>query len=429
MDRFIIQGGVPLNGTIRASGNKNAALKLIPACLLTEEPVVLHNVPDIADVRSMLEIVRRLGADVEDIGSGSWRIHAKDITTHIVDRTLASQIRASIVLAGPLLARLGRLELPPPGGDVIGRRRVDTHILALTGLGAQFEMNGNLTFTTSGLCGADLLLDEASVTATENAIMAAVLAKGTSIIRNAASEPHVQDLCHFLNKLGAQIEGISSNLLTIHGVERLNGGEFEVGADYLEVGSFIGVAAVTGGRIRIQNASPEHLPMIAQQFNRLGVHWEVDGTDIVVPQYQPLKVVQDFGNQIPEIKAQPWPAFPSDLMSIALVVGTQAEGSVLFHEWMYDNRLYFVDKLVYMGARIVLCDPHRCIVMGPVKLRGDSERITSPDIRAGMALLLAALCAEGTTIIRNIGQIDRGYENVEAKLRALGAKIERVTEE
>ncbi len=429
MERFIIQGGVPLNGTIRASGNKNAALKLIPASLLTEEPVILHNMPDIADMRAMLEIARRLGAEVQNIGPGSWRIQAKELTTHVVDRNLASQIRASIVLAGPLLARLGRLELPPPGGDVIGRRRVDTHILALTGLGAKFEMNGNLSFTTSGLRGADLLLDEASVTATENAIMAAVLAKGTTIIRNAASEPHVQDLCRFLNLLGAQIEGISSNLLTIHGVERLRGGEFEVGADYLEVGSFIGVAAVTGGRIRIEKASPEHLPMIAQQFNRLGVHWEVDGEDIVVPQYQPLKVVPDLGNRIPEIKAQPWPAFPSDLMSIALVIGTQAEGTVLFHEWMYDNRLFFVDKLIYMGARIVLCDPHRVIIQGPSKLQGDAERISSPDIRAGMALLLAALCAEGTTIIRNVGQIDRGYEDVESKLRALGAKIERVAEE
>ncbi len=429
MDRFVIQGGVPLNGTITASGNKNAALKLLPACLLTEEPVILHNVPDIADVRTMINILRGLGVDVESAGAKSWRVHAREVTTHVVDRRLAGQIRASIVLAGPLLARLGRLELPPPGGDIIGRRRVDTHMLALQALGARFDMNDHFTLTTDGLRGADILLDEASVTATENAIMAAVLAEGTTIIRNAASEPHVQDLCHFLNRLGAQIEGIGSNVLTIQGVERLGGGEFRVGADYLEVGSFIGAAAVTRGRVRIKNASPEHLKMIALVFNRLGVHWEVEGDDVIVPEYQPLKIVPDIGNRIPEIKAQPWPAFPSDLMSIALVVATQAEGTVLFHEWMYDSRFYFVDKLVYMGAQVVLCDPHRCLIQGPTQLRGEVERITSPDIRAGMALVLAALCAEGTTIIRNVAQVDRGYEDVDGKLRQLGAKIERVAEE
>ncbi len=429
MDRFLIQGGVPLQGTITASGNKNAALKLLAACLLTEEPVTLRNVPDIADVRAMIGLIRALGVEVEPAGETNWRIHAREITTHIVDREWASQIRASIVLAGPLLARLGRLELPPPGGDVIGRRRVDTHILALHALGAKFEINGSFSFTTDGLHGADILLDEASVTATENAVMAAVLAKGTTILRNAASEPHVQDLCDFLIGLGAQIEGAGSNRITIQGVDRLHGGEFEVGADYLEVGSFIGAAAVTGGRVRIQKASPHHLRMMEHVFNRLGVHWEVEGDDIIVPEYQPLKIIHDIGDQIPEIKAQPWPAFPSDLMSIALVMATQAEGTVLFHEWMYDSRFYFVDKLVYMGARVVLCDPHRCLVQGPVKLRGDMDRITSPDIRAGMALLLAALCAEGQTTIRNVAQIDRGYANVEGKLRSLGAKIERSAEE
>ncbi|MEJ2151033.1 MAG: UDP-N-acetylglucosamine 1-carboxyvinyltransferase [Chloroflexota bacterium] len=429
MDRFIIQGGVPLKGTITASGNKNAALKLFPACLLTEEPVTLHNVPDIDDVNSMIEIISRLGVEVERVKPNSWRVQAKTITSHVVDRELATRIRASIVLAGPLLARLGQLELPPPGGDVIGKRRVDTHMLALMALGAQFDLNDTFRLSTKGLQGADILLDEASVTATENAIMAATLAKGTTILRNAASEPHVQDLCNFLNTLGAQIEGIGSNVLTIQGVERLSGGEFSVGADYLEVGSFIGAAAVTGGRVRIQNASPEHLQMIAQVFNRLGVHWESEGNDVIVPEYQPLKVIPDLGDRIPEIKAQPWPAFPSDLMSIALVVATQATGTVLFHEWMYDSRFYFVDKLVYMGARVVLCDPHRCLIQGPSRLQGEIERITSPDIRAGMALLLAALCAEGTTVIRQIGQIDRGYENVDGKLRELGAKIERVPEE
>jgi UDP-N-acetylglucosamine 1-carboxyvinyltransferase len=284
-------------------------------------------------------------------------------------------------------------------------------------------------FTAKELKGTDILLDEASVTATENTLMAAVLAKGTTVIRNAACEPHVQDLCHFLNVLGAQIEGIGSNVLTVHGVDRLHGGEFSIGADFIEVGSYIGAAAVTHGRVRIKNASPQHLDMIRLVFNRLGVHWEVENEDVIVPEYQPLKVVPDLGEMIPEIKAQPWPAFPSDLLSIALVIATQAQGTVLFHEWMYENRFFFVDKLIYMGARAVLCDPHRCLIQGPSKLRGEMERITSPDIRAGMALLLAALCAEGTTVIRNVAQIDRGYESVDGKLRSLGAKIERLPEE
>jgi UDP-N-acetylglucosamine 1-carboxyvinyltransferase len=425
MERLVIQGRAPLNGTITASGNKNAALKLLPACILTEEPVTLHNVPDIDDVRAMIAILQKLGVSAENLGQGSWRIHAKDLSSHVIDHELGSRIRASIVLAGPLLARSGRIELPPPGGDVIGRRRVDTHILALKALGAQFEMDDSFTFTAKELLGTDILLDEASVTATENTVMAACLAKGTTIIRNAASEPHVQDLCRFLNKLGAQIEGIGSNVLTIHGVDRLGGGEYRIGADYLEVCSFIGAAAVTRGRVRIKHASPEHLSMIEMVFNRLGVHWESEGDDVIVPEYQPLKIIPDLGDQIPEIKAQPWPAFPSDLMSIALIIATQAEGTVLFHEWMYDSRFYFTDKLSYMGARIVLCDPHRCLVQGPSRLRGEPERITSPDIRAGMALLLAALCAEGTTVIRNIVQVDRGYQNVDGKLRDLGAKIER----
>lgn len=429
MERFVIQGRNPLNGTITASGNKNAALKLLPACILTEEPVTLHNVPDIDDVRAMIAILQKLGVSAENLGKGSWRIHAKDLSSHVIDHELGSRIRASIVLAGPMLARSGKIELPPPGGDVIGRRRVDTHILALKALGAKFEMGDSFTFTAKELRGADILLDEASVTATENTVMAASLTKGTTIIRNAASEPHVQDMCRFLNELGAQIEGIGSNVLTIHGVDRLSGGEYRIGADYLEVCSFIGAAAVTRGRVRIKHASPEHLSMIELVFNRLGVHWESEGDDVIVPEYQPLKIIPDLGDQIPEIKAQPWPAFPSDLMSIALIVATQAEGTVLFHEWMYDSRFYFTDKLSYMGARIVLCDPHRCLVQGPSHLRGEPERITSPDIRAGMALLLAALCAEGTTVIRNIAQVDRGYQNVDGKLRELGAKIERLPED
>jgi UDP-N-acetylglucosamine 1-carboxyvinyltransferase len=429
MNRFVIEGGVPLIGTVTASGNKNAALKLLPACLLTDEPVTLHNVPDIADVRTMMALLEKLGAEVTWLGPNSCRVHVRAIDGHVLDRELASRIRASVVLAGPMLARVGEIEMPPPGGDVIGRRRVDTHILALKALGAQVEANDRFLLRTDGLRGADILLDEASVTATENTIMAAVCAKGTTILRNAASEPHVQDLCLFLNQLGAQIDGIGSNRLTIQGVDRLGGGEFHIGADYIEVGSFIGAAAITGGRVRIQNAAPQHLSMIKLVFNRLGVHWEVEDGDVIVPEYQPLKIIPDLGDTIPEIKAQPWPAFPSDLLSIALVIATQAAGTVLFHEWMYENRFFFVDKLVYMGARIVLCDPHRCLIQGPSKLRGECDRISSPDIRAGMALLLAALCAEGTTVIRNVGQIDRGYENVDGKLRALGARIARVPDD
>jgi UDP-N-acetylglucosamine 1-carboxyvinyltransferase len=425
MERFVVQGGIPLSGTITASGNKNAALKLLPACLMTDEPVVLHNIPNIADVHTMIQLLQKLGVDIQPAGEGSWRVHAHKITSHVIDPALAGIIRASIVLAGPMLARIGRVELPPPGGDVIGRRRVDTHIIALKALGAELEWGERLLFKTAGLKGANILLDEASVTATENTVMAACLAKGTTTIRNAACEPHIQDLCLFLNQLGAKISGIGSNLLVIEGVDRLHSGEYRIGADIIEVGSFIGAAAITRGRVRIKNASPEHLDMIAIVFNKLGVHWEVENNDVIVPEYQPLKIQSDMGDIIPEIKAQPWPAFPSDLLSIALVMATQAEGTVLFHEWMYENRFFFVDKLIYMGARVVLCDPHRCLIQGPSKLRGELERISSPDIRAGMALLLAALCADGTTILRNISQIDRGYQEVDKKLASLGARIQR----
>ncbi|SRR5581483_11803895 len=425
MEQFVIEGGHKLNGEIEASGNKNAALKVIAACLLTDEPVTLHNVPDIADVRIMCDIVRGLGASVEREPDGALRVHAGQVTTHRVDPKLAQQVRASIVLAGPMLARHGRLELAAPGGDVIGHRRLDTHFLALQRLGASVELTDRFDLRADRLTGADILLDEASVTATENAIMAAVLAKGTTTIRNAASEPHVQDLCQMLNSLGAQIDGIGSNRLIIQGVERLHGGEFRIGADYMEVGSFIGAAAVTGGEIRIRNADPQHMDMIALIFRRIGVTWQTEGADILVPRSQALAIVPDLGKRIPVIRPQPWPGFPTDLMSTTLLVATQAAGAVMFHEWMYDGRLFFTDKLVSMGARIVLCDPHRALVQGPTALHGNVT-ITSPDIRAGMTLLLAALCAHGETVIRNIRQIDRGYEKVEDKLRALGAKIERV---
>jgi UDP-N-acetylglucosamine 1-carboxyvinyltransferase len=424
MDKFIIEGGTALDGEVIPSGNKNSALPLLASCLLTDEPVTLHNVPAIGDVEAMRELVESLGVEIADLGEGSWRITARVVRPADLDPDLCRRIRASILLAGPMTARAGELYLPPPGGDVIGRRRVDTHILALRKLGAEVRYERSFEFRTKGLKGADILLDEASVTGTENAIMAAVTAKGTTMLRNVASEPHVQELCQMLNVLGAKIEGIGSNTLRIVGVDGLHGGEFTIGPDYLEVVSFIGAAVVTGGAVRIRRAGPQYLDMINMVFNRMGVDWVVDGEDVIVPANQRLEVEPDLGNAIPEIKTNVWPAFPTDLMSIALVTATQAKGSVLFHDWMYPSRMFFVDKLVGMGAQIVLCDPHRCIVTGPTKLFG--EKVESPDIRAGMALLLATLAAEGRSVIRNVGQIDRGYQNVDGKLRALGARIERV---
>jgi UDP-N-acetylglucosamine 1-carboxyvinyltransferase len=426
MEKFVIEGGVPLNGEVTPSGNKNAALPLLAACLLTGDEVVMHNVPSIRDVHYMRHLIESLGVEVTDLGAGSWRIAAREICPADLDPEICKKIRASILLAGPMVARVGELRLPPPGGDIIGRRRLDTHILALQALGANIQYDRAFVFSAQGLKGADILLDEASVTGTENAIMAAVLAKGTTILRNAASEPHVQELCLFLNKLGAEIENIGSNTLLIDGVEGLHGGEFSIGPDYLEVVSFIGAAVVTGGAIRILNAGPEYLNMVRIVFNRIGVDWGVEGNDILVPAGQVLKIQPDLGNAIPEIKTNVWPAFPTDLMSIAIVVASQAQGSILFHDWMYPSRMYFTDKLGGMGAQIVLCDPHRCIVQGPTRLSG--ENLESPDIRAGMALMIASLAAQGQSTIRNIAQIERGYENVDGKLRKLGAKIDRVSD-
>jgi len=424
MEKFIIEGGHPLKGVVTPSGNKNAALPLLAACLLSDEPIILHNIPQILDVKSMRALIESLGVTIDEVDQHTWRIHAKDIQPGKLDPDLCRKIRASILLAGPLTARCGELHLPPPGGDVIGRRRVDTHILALEKLGASVKYDNRLfNFSSKGLTGADILLDEASVTATENAIMAAVTAKGDSIIRNAASEPHIQDLCLFLNHLGAKIEHIGSNTLHIQGVPKLHGGEFTIGPDYLEVVSFIGAAAVTKGEIRIRNAGPRHLNMVRMVLSRLGVDILVDGEDIIVPANQRMEVEPDLGDVIPEISVMPWPAFPTDLMSIAIVIATQSNGTVLFHDWMYPSRMFFTDKLVGMGAKIVLCDPHRCIVQGPSRLLG--ENLDSPDIRAGMALLLAALSAKGESTIRNIGQIDRGYESVEQKFAQLGAHIIR----
>ncbi len=426
MEQFVIEGGHPLHGTVTPAGNKNAALPLLAACLLTDEPVTLHNLPRIRDVDTMRELICDVGATVDEPGPHTWRIHTPHLTKAALDRELCRRIRASMLLAGPLLARHGALELPLPGGDIIGRRRLDTHLLALEALGATIIYdNTRFRMQADRLKGANILLDESSVTATENAIMAAALTPGTTVIRNAASEPHVQEVCQFINCLGGRIEGIGSNTLTIHGVQRLHGGEYTIGADYLEVVSFIGAAAVTGGEIRIKNAGPQYLDMIRLVFERLGVRWQVEGSDLLVPSSQSLTIVPDLGGAIPDIKTNVWPAFPTDLTSIAITVATQAAGSVLFHDWMFPGRMYFTDKLVSMGARIILCDPHRCLVQGPNYLIG--EQLESPDIRAGMSLLLAALCARGQSVIRNIGQIERGYEKIDEKLQALGAKIERVS--
>lgn len=432
MEKFIVDGGYPLSGEMTPSGNKNATLPLLASCLLTEEPVILHNVPQIRDVRDMRRLIESLGVQVDDLGADTWRITARELRPADLDPDLCRRIRASILLAAPMMARTGDLRLPPPGGDVIGRRRLDTHIQAFLALGAQVDFDRaqslfDFRAPASGLRGATMLLDEASVLGTENAIMAAVLAKGTTVISNAASEPHVQQVCDLLNSMGAQIAGVGSNTLIIQGVERLHGSEFTVGPDLLEVISFVGAAVVTRGSIRVRKAGVQYLGMIRMVFNRMGVDWQVDGEDIIVPAQQRLVVEPDLGNAIPEIKTNIWPAFPTDLMSIAIAVATQAQGSILFHDWMYPSRMFFVDKLVGMGAQIVLCDPHRCIVTGPTRLFG--EKVESPDIRAGMTLVLAALAAQGRSVIRNVGQIDRGYERVDEKLRALGAKIMREREQ
>jgi UDP-N-acetylglucosamine 1-carboxyvinyltransferase len=426
MEKFVIEGGVPLNGEVTPAGNKNAALPLVAACLLTDEPIVLRNVPRIRDVSVMRDLIESLGAQVEELDAASWRITARDLRPANLDPDLCRRIRASILVAGPMSARVGEFKLPPPGGDVIGRRRLDTHIIALRALGSDVKYERGFTFRSNGLRGADFLMDEASVTATENAIMAAVTAKGDTVIRNAASEPHVQELCHFLNSLGAQIEEIGSNTLHIHGVPKLHGGEFTIGPDYLEVISFVGAAAVTHGTVRVRNAGVNNLGMIGHVFDRMGVRWDVDGDDLIVPANQELKIVPDLDGAIPEVKTNVWPAFPTDLISIAITVATQAGGSIMFHDWMFSGRMYFTDKLVGMGARIILCDPYRCLVQGPNQLYG--ENLESPDIRAGMSLLLAALAAKGMSTVRNIGQIERGYQDVDKKLRGLGAKLERMKE-
>src|SRR5438067_3799674 len=423
-ESFVIEGGRALNGTIRASGNKNGALPILAACLLTDEPVRLTNVPHIRDVETMMELIADLGADVDWAASNEVRVHAGSLSSHELDAELASRSRASFLLAGPLLARHGHAVVPPPGGDVIGRRRLDPHIHALTELGAHIDLNGRYEMHTDGLRGTPIFLDEASVMATENAVMAASLTRGQTVIGNAACEPHVQDLCRFLVSLGARIEGIGSNVLRIEGRTVLTGGEYRIGCDHIEVASFIGLGAITAGEIVIEDVEPADLVAVKPTFDRLGIRTEVEGRTIRVPDGQQLEIRDDLGGQIPKIEDGPWPAFPADLTSIAVVVATQARGTVLVFEKMFESRLFFVDKLVNMGARIILCDPHRVVVTGPAKLYG--ERLTSPDIRAGMAMLLASLCAEGSSTIGNIGEIDRGYERIDERLRGLGAHVERV---
>lgn len=435
MSSFIIEGGHPIQGTIVPSGNKNAALPLAAACLLTDKPVVLHNVPEIGDVRTMFEILAGLGVEITQ-DDEKVTLCAANLRSTAPDPALFARIRGSLTLMGPLLARCGHFVVgSTAGGDDIGRRRIDTHLHVFNALGAQMVRNGRFELTApNGLSGRDILLDESSVTATENAVMAAALAKGTTVLRNVASEPHVQDLCHLLVAMGCAIQGIGSNTLVIEGQEHLGGAEMWVSPDFVEVGSFIGLGAITPGELRIAGVVPEHLRMMEMVFaGRLGVCMHLEqgensangaGSTLVVEGTQSLCVKPDFGGAVPKIDDAPWPAFPPDLMSIALVTATQAQGTVIIHEKMYESRLYFVDKLVSMGAQIILCDPHRAVVVGPRQLVG--QPVTSPDIRAGMALVLAALAAEGTTTIGNIQQIDRGYQCIDEKLRVLGARIQRV---
>jgi UDP-N-acetylglucosamine 1-carboxyvinyltransferase len=421
---FVIEGGRPLSGHVRAAGNKNGALPILAATLLATEPVTLRNVPRIKDVETMCELLADVGAEVEWTGRNDLVVDSSAAHKTDLDAELCSRIRASFLLAGPLLARFGRASVPPPGGDVIGRRRLDPHIHALAELGAEIEINGRYDMRTDGFRGRAIFLDEASVMATENAVMAASIAAGETIIGNAACEPHVQDLCRFLGSLGARIEGIGSNVLRIEGVQALRGGDWRIAPEHIEVGSFIGLAAVTGGELTVDDVVPADLAALLPAFTRLGVRVEIQDSSVCVPAGQELVIQDDIGAQIPKIEDGPWPAFPADLTSIALAVATQARGTILIFEKMFENRLFFVDKLVSMGARIILCDPHRAVVTGPAKLYG--QRMASPDIRAGMAMLIASLCADGVSTIGNVGEIDRGYERIDERLRGLGAQIERV---
>jgi len=424
----VIQGGVPLSGELTVAGNKNAALPILAACLLTEEEVLLHRVPRIRDTEAQIALLENLGVEVAWVADNSVRLCARGVAGGTVDEELSRQIRASFLLAGPLLARFGEARMPPPGGDFIGRRRLDAHLDAFKDLGARVDGSRWIELSApAGLRACEIFMDEPSVMGTENALMAAALCPGPTQISNAACEPHVQDLARLLAKMGAQVEGIGSNVMTVHGAESLGGAEHAICADHIEVGSFMALAAATGGELRIRDVEPADLTMVRRQFKRLGLRSEIEGDDMLVPAGQHLQVEADLGDAIPKIEDGPWPAFPADLTSIALALATQAEGEVLIFEKMFENRLFFVDKLVAMGARITLCDPHRAIVSGPSRLHG--ERVSSPDIRAGMAMLIAACAAEGTSEIGEIRQIDRGYEQIDERLRGLGAQIERVSAE
>jgi UDP-N-acetylglucosamine 1-carboxyvinyltransferase len=423
---YHVEGGRSLSGSIEPSGNKNAALPIIAAALLTDQRVTLTNVPRIRDTETLVDLVRSVGASIEWRDRNVLEIEAREVRAAELDPVACSKIRASILLAAPLLARCGEVVLPPPGGDFIGRRRVDTHFLAFEQLGATVGFDKYYEVRTRGLRAADVFLDEPSVTGTENALMAAVAAKGTTVLRNAASEPHVQDLARFLVALGVPIRGVGTNTIFVHGGAPLTAAEHRIGPDHIEVGSFIGLAAVTRSALRIANAGLEHLRSIRLGFDRLGIVCEAEGDDLIVPAEQPRKIRDDLGGHVPKLEDQPWPSFPADLMSIAIVTATQCAGLVLMHEKMFESRMFFVDKLIGMGARIVLCDPHRALVAGPSSLR--SARLESPDIRAGMAMLLAAMCAKGTSTINNANQIERGYERIDERLNALGARITRVVE-
>ncbi|HWC27562.1 MAG TPA: UDP-N-acetylglucosamine 1-carboxyvinyltransferase [Solirubrobacteraceae bacterium] len=430
MEKFVIDGGTALSGTIVPAGNKNAALPILAASVLTEDEVVVRNVPKIKDVAAMLAILEALGVRIAWLSEHDMALCAAGVSADdaIVDRELSERIRASFLLAGPLLARFGRVCMPPPGGDVIGRRRLDPHLDAFAALGASFEHTRDIDLRAPrGLRAGDVFMDEPSVMATENALLAAARTPGSTVIGNAACEPHVQDLARMLVKMGADIQGIGSNVLTINGNRELHGCDHTIGPDHIEIGSFMALAGVTGGELRIRETIPRDLRMIRLVFDRLGLRSELDGDDIIVLGGQDLVIARDVGEHKITVQDGPWPAFPADLTSIAVALATQCSGTVLIHEWMFENRMFFTDKLVLMGADITLCDPHRSIVTGPSRLRG--ERVESPDIRAGMAMLIAALCADGRSEIGNIRQIDRGYERIDERLRDLGARIERVATE
>ena len=422
--QYVVEGGHRLSGEITPSGNKNAALPIVAAALLTDQPVMLSNVPRIRDVEALVELIRSVGAEAEWTARNALRIHARSLRPADLDPDLCARIRASILLAGPMLARCGELTLPPPGGDVIGRRRVDTHFLALMALGAEVSIDGRYVMRAKRLVGADVFMDEPSVTATENALCAAVAAEGVTVLRNCASEPHVQDLARFLCAMGAHIEGIGTNCMTVHGGAALGGASHAIGADHIEIASLIGLAAVTGSEITIRNPVMDDLRAILMGFDRLGIRCQPVSDDLLIPAGQEMVVQDDLGGHIPVISDQPWPAFPADAMSIAIVTATQCKGTVLMFEKMFESRMFFVDKLISMGARIVLCDPHRVLVAGPSSLR--AARLQSPDIRAGMAMLIAAMCARGESVIDNAQQIERGYERIDERLGALGARIIRV---